>query len=187
MQYSIENEHIRLTVDTKGAEAVSVLNRHTGAEMLWCGDSSIWGRHAPILFPYTGKLTQGKMIAKGLEYTGGQHGFGRDVQHAGGEQVGLRCGEGVRVAQRRIGGFDVEVFQRATVEGVVRNEFRAAAEPDGRQLSASLKGARGDCPERGRRDDFFDRAAVEHILSQFLQSFGERESRDVASLEGIIA
>ena len=67
MQYTIENEYLRLTVDTHGAEAVSVVNKATGAEMLWCGDPAVWGRHAPILFPYTGKLTGGKMIAKGKE------------------------------------------------------------------------------------------------------------------------
>lgn len=81
MQYTIENEYLRLTVDTRGAEAVSVVNKATGAEMLWCGDPAVWGRHAPILFPYTGKLTGGKMIAKGKEHAGGQHGFARDVEH----------------------------------------------------------------------------------------------------------
>lgn len=81
MRHTIENEHIRLTVDTHGAEAVSVINKQTGAEMLWQADPSVWARHAPILFPYTGKLTGGKMLAKGMEYTGGQHGFARDVEH----------------------------------------------------------------------------------------------------------
>ena len=81
MQYSIENEILRLTVDTHGAEPVSVLHKPTGAELLWQGDPAVWGRHAPILFPYTGKLTGGKMIAKGVEYAGGQHGFARDVEH----------------------------------------------------------------------------------------------------------
>lgn len=81
MQVTIENQDIRLTVDTHGAEPVSVINRHTGAEMLWQGDKAVWGRHAPILFPYTGKLTGGKLRAKGMEYTGGQHGFARDVEH----------------------------------------------------------------------------------------------------------
>ena len=81
MQYTIENEYLRLTVDSHGAEAVSAVNKATGAEMLWCGDPAVWGRHAPILFPYTGKLTGGKMIAKGKEYVGGQHGFARDVEH----------------------------------------------------------------------------------------------------------
>ena len=81
MQYTIQNDFLRLTVDTHGAEAVSVRSRRTGAEMLWCGDAAVWGRHAPILFPYTGKLTGGAMIAKGIEYPGGQHGFARDVEH----------------------------------------------------------------------------------------------------------
>ena len=81
MQYSIENEFIRLTVESKGAEVYSVVNKHTGAEMLWNGDPEVWPRRAPILFPYTGKLTGGKMIAKGLEYQGPQHGFARDVEH----------------------------------------------------------------------------------------------------------
>ena len=82
MRYSIENDTLRLTVDTHGAEAVSVIHKPTGAELLWSGDPSVWGRHAPILFPYTGKLTGGKMIAKGVEYAGSQHGFARDVEHA---------------------------------------------------------------------------------------------------------
>ena len=81
MQYSIENDILRLTVDTHGAEPVSVIHKPTGAELLWRGDPAVWGRHAPILFPYTGKLTGGKMIAKGVEYAGGQHGFARDVEH----------------------------------------------------------------------------------------------------------
>lgn len=71
MQYSIENDILRLTVDTHGAEPVSVIHKPTGAELLWRGDPAVWGRHAPILFPYTGKLTGGKMIAKGVEYAGG--------------------------------------------------------------------------------------------------------------------
>ena len=81
MQYTIENDTLRLTVDSHGAEAVSVIHKPTGAELLWCADKALWGRHAPILFPYTGKLTGGKMIAKGQEYAGGQHGFARDVEH----------------------------------------------------------------------------------------------------------
>ena len=81
MRYSIENDTLRLTVDTHGAEAVSVIHKPTGAELLWSGDPSVWGRHAPILFPYTGKLTGGKMIAKGVEYAGGQHGFAGRRDH----------------------------------------------------------------------------------------------------------
>ena len=55
MQATIRNDFLTLTVDTHGAEAVSVQNAQ-GQEMLWQGDKSVWGRHAPILFPYTGKV-----------------------------------------------------------------------------------------------------------------------------------
>ena len=81
MRYTIENEILRLTVESLGAETVSVIHKPTGAERLWNGDPAVWPRQAPILFPYTGKLTGGKMIAKGVEYQGAQHGFARDVEH----------------------------------------------------------------------------------------------------------
>ena len=51
MRYTIENEFIRLTIDSLGAEMVSAVDRATGSEMIWCADPAVWNRHAPILFP----------------------------------------------------------------------------------------------------------------------------------------
>ncbi|MEE0400977.1 MAG: aldose 1-epimerase family protein [Christensenellales bacterium] len=83
MQYTIENEFIRLTVDSLGAEMVSAIDLATGSEMIWCADPAVWNRHAPILFPYAGKLTGGHFKAEdGKIYAGGQHGFARDMEHA---------------------------------------------------------------------------------------------------------
>lgn len=42
MRYTIENEFIRLTVDSLGAEMVSVIDVATGREMLWCADPTVW-------------------------------------------------------------------------------------------------------------------------------------------------
>ena len=82
MRYTIENEFIHLTVDSLGAEMVSVIDVATGREMLWCADPTVWNRHAPILFPYAGKLTGGHFLAEdGKVYEGGQHGFARDREH----------------------------------------------------------------------------------------------------------
>lgn len=82
MRYTIENEFIRLMVDSLGAEMVSVIDVSTGREMLWCADPAVWNRHAPILFPYAGKLTGGHFLAEdGRVYEGGQHGFARDLEH----------------------------------------------------------------------------------------------------------
>ena len=80
MQVTIHNEALTLTVETMGAEAVSVKNA-AGGEMLWQADPSVWSRHAPILFPWTGKLPGGSFTYKGKEYKGGQHGFARDMEH----------------------------------------------------------------------------------------------------------
>ena len=80
MQATIHNEFLTLTADTHGAEAVSVRNA-AGQEMLWQADTSVWGRHAPILFPWTGKLAGGILTHGGKSYKGGQHGFARDLEH----------------------------------------------------------------------------------------------------------
>ena len=80
MQATIHNEYLTLTVDTHGAEAVSLKNA-AGEELLWQADPAVWKRHAPILFPWTGKLKDGSFIHGGKTYKGGQHGFARDVEH----------------------------------------------------------------------------------------------------------
>ena len=76
MQATIHNEFLTLTVDTHGAEAVSLKNA-AGQEMLWQADPAVWKRHAPILFPWTGKLKDGSFTHGGKTYKGGQHGFAR--------------------------------------------------------------------------------------------------------------
>ena len=80
MQATIQNEFLSLTVDTHGAEAVSLKNA-AGEELLWQADPAVWKRHAPILFPWTGKLKDGSFTHGGKTYKGGQHGFARDVEH----------------------------------------------------------------------------------------------------------
>ena len=80
MQATIHNEFLTLTVDTHGAEAVSLKNA-AGEEMLWQADPAVWKRHAPILFPWTGKLPGGTFEVDGKTYKGGQHGFARDMEH----------------------------------------------------------------------------------------------------------
>ena len=57
MQATIQNEFLSLTVDTHGAEAVSLKNA-AGEELLWQADPAVWKRHAPILFPWTARPTR---------------------------------------------------------------------------------------------------------------------------------
>ena len=48
MQYIIENNDFKVTVDSKGCEVVSVLKKSDDTEYIWCGDASAWKRHTPV-------------------------------------------------------------------------------------------------------------------------------------------
>lgn len=88
MEYTIENDYLKVTVTTWGAQVKSVVRKSDGVEHMWQADKSVWGYHAPILFPYTGKLTGGHFEARGGSFTGGQHGFARTSEHRFVEQTG---------------------------------------------------------------------------------------------------
>lgn len=81
MEYTIENAFLKLTVNTLGAQAVSLIRKSDGVEHMWEADPGLWGYHAPILFPHTGGLPGGKLEAKGKVYQSPQHGFARTQEH----------------------------------------------------------------------------------------------------------
>ncbi len=81
MEYSIENEYLKLTVTTWGAQVKSVIRKCDGVEHMWQADPEVWGYHAPILFPHAGKVVDGRIEAKGGVYESGQHGFARLMEH----------------------------------------------------------------------------------------------------------
>ena len=81
MDYTIENEYLKLTVTTSGAQVKSVVRKCDGVEHMWQADPALWGYHAPILFPHAGKVCDGVIEAKGGRYESGQHGFARLMEH----------------------------------------------------------------------------------------------------------
>ncbi|MBQ8833310.1 MAG: aldose 1-epimerase family protein [Oscillospiraceae bacterium] len=81
MDYTIENEYLKVTVTTWGAQVKSVIRKCDGVEHMWQADKSVWGYHAPILFPHAGKVVDGIIEAKGGKYESGQHGFARGMEH----------------------------------------------------------------------------------------------------------
>ena len=76
MRKTIENEQMKVTIDAHGAELQSILGRD-GTEYLWQGDPAYWTSHAPNIFPYVARLTQGKFRYNGAEYGFGNHGLVR--------------------------------------------------------------------------------------------------------------
>ena len=80
-EYIIENDYLRITVTSWGAQVKSVVRKSDGVEHIWQADPSVWGYHAPILFPHTGKVVEGTIHAKGADYPTSQHGFARLMEH----------------------------------------------------------------------------------------------------------
>ncbi len=94
MKYTIENEQLKITVDSLGAELHSVVCKEDGVEHIWEGDIAVWGRHAPILFPYTGRLPDGKFTVNGKTFTGEVHGFAGRMDH-----TMIRCESNLLIMQ----------------------------------------------------------------------------------------
>lgn len=71
---TLENSRLRLTVDSLGAQMMS-LQTLDGLEYLWQGDPRYWCDRAPVLFPFVGRLTENSYRYGGQVYSMGIHGF----------------------------------------------------------------------------------------------------------------
>ena len=80
MSWTIENDKVKATINTKGGELASLILKETEVEYIWQADPEFWGRHAPVLFPIVGKLIDNTYTYEGKSYTMGQHGFARDKE-----------------------------------------------------------------------------------------------------------
>ena len=77
----LENEYLKVTVADVGAELISVYDKQGQRERIWTADPNVWNRHAPILFPFVGKVVAGKYRIGDREYAmKTQHGFARDME-----------------------------------------------------------------------------------------------------------
>lgn len=85
MLITIHNEHLSLTVDTLGAQMMSIRGAD-GCEYLWQGSPEYWGDRAPTLFPFIGRLWNNTYTFRGKTYHMGIHGFAAAVDFAPLEQ-----------------------------------------------------------------------------------------------------
>jgi galactose mutarotase-like enzyme len=81
MNYTIENEALRVEIADRGAEIMSIVGKKTGFEYLWQGDATYWASRATVLFPICGRLTDGKYTYEGKEYEMVLHGFSKLQTH----------------------------------------------------------------------------------------------------------
>lgn len=80
MKHTISNHHLTATVDSLGAQLVSLKKIDDDIEYIWKADPEVWGRHAPILFPVVGKLKNDEYHFQGKRYHLSQHGFARNME-----------------------------------------------------------------------------------------------------------
>ena len=76
----MENDLLKMEVDSFGAELKSVYGKTTKREYMWQADPAYWNRTSPILFPFVGSVVNDKYTFEGQEYAIGQHGFARDSE-----------------------------------------------------------------------------------------------------------
>lgn len=74
----LDNKHLIVKINFHGAELSRMYSKTFDREILWNGNPQYWNRHAPVLFPFVGKLKHGQYLHKGKAYQLGQHGFARD-------------------------------------------------------------------------------------------------------------
>lgn len=80
MRYILENETLRVEIDSFGAEIKSVKRISDGREYMWQADAKYWGRTSPVLFPFVGAPKNKEYRYEGKTYAMGQHGFARDME-----------------------------------------------------------------------------------------------------------
>ena len=74
MLFTLKNEKITLSVDSLGAQMMSLLSSD-GTEYLWQGEAEYWSDRAPNLFPFIRRLTNNSYKYNGIVYPMGIHGF----------------------------------------------------------------------------------------------------------------
>ncbi len=77
MIYSIENEQLKVSVNSAGAQLYSLYSKKSETEYLWQGDPNYWSGRAYNLFPFIGRMYQGIFLYDGKEYTSRSHGLAR--------------------------------------------------------------------------------------------------------------
>lgn len=78
MTYHLENENLKITVASQGAELNSIFNKSTQQELFWQANPAFWGKSSPVLFPIVGTLKDDTYIYNQTEYKLPRHGFARD-------------------------------------------------------------------------------------------------------------
>lgn len=79
MKINLTNSELTATIDTFGAELISLKN-NSKREYIWEGNPDFWGKHSPILFPIVGSLKNNSYCYNNITYHLLRHGFAREME-----------------------------------------------------------------------------------------------------------
>ena len=65
MTVIIQNDQLIAEIAEHGAELISLKSKESNLEYIWQGDPEYWGRHAPVLFPFVGRLKDDQYTYQG--------------------------------------------------------------------------------------------------------------------------
>ncbi len=82
----LENEYLRASIKSLGAELQSLQNKKTGIEHMWSGNPAFWPKFSPVLFPIVGQLKDETYFYNDGSYKLSRHGFAREKEFTA-EQV----------------------------------------------------------------------------------------------------
>ena len=78
MKITISNLHLTATINTLGAELISLVKNNKN--YIWQVDETYWNKTSPILFPIVGRLKNDSYLFKGKKYQLPRHGFARNLE-----------------------------------------------------------------------------------------------------------
>lgn len=79
---TLENDKLKVAVNSRGAELDSLFFKETNTEYLWSGDAKYWSKKSPLLFPIVGTLKQNTYHFNNKAYNLSRHGFARETEFA---------------------------------------------------------------------------------------------------------
>lgn len=82
MRVSIENENLKVEIESLGAELRSLIRKDIGEESMWEADPAFWEKTSPILFPFIGKLEGSAFLYNNGRYRADKHGFAKNMDFA---------------------------------------------------------------------------------------------------------
>ena len=80
MKKTLCNDYLDITIDSLGAELVAIKLKNS-TDILWPGKEGVWNSHAPLLFPWAGRIKNGFFTHRGKTFTGNIHGFISKTEH----------------------------------------------------------------------------------------------------------